>query len=351
VNDWSIRVLSDVIELQRGHDLPSQDRVEGEVPIIGSFGITGRHNEAKYDGPGVAIGRSGASIGTATFVAEPYWPLNTCLFVRDFKGNDERWVFRLLDSTDFMAFNSGSAQPSLNRNFLNGIPVLVPSLPEQRAIAEVLGALDDKIAANIDVVRIAMALLTALYDEKTDHASSRLVPVADLVRRLVQTRKLSKVDAIRDGVVPIFDQSDEGLLGFASGEGYFHASPSAPVLYFGDHTCKLRVATQDFFVGPNTIPFVGDGVDTTTLFFVLQGVQKQEEYKRHWQELMNKRVPLPEPANQVEITDLATGLFSLRTTLEVENRQLVALRDTLLPELMSGRLRVKDAEKKIEEVV
>ncbi|AFE17578.1 putative type I restriction/modification system specificity determinant [Mycobacterium tuberculosis] len=52
--------------------------------------MTGMHDTAAYDGPGVAIGRSGAAIGTATFVAGPIWPLDTCLFVRDFKGNDPR---------------------------------------------------------------------------------------------------------------------------------------------------------------------------------------------------------------------------------------------------------------------
>lgn len=137
--EWKNSTLGDLIQLQRGHDLPSQDRLPGTVPVIGSFGVTGSHSVAKYKGPGVAIGRSGASIGCATFVDEPYWPLNTCLFVRDFKANDPRWVYRLLGQIDFMAFNSGSAQPSLNRNFLRSIPVRVPSLTEQHAIAEVLG--------------------------------------------------------------------------------------------------------------------------------------------------------------------------------------------------------------------
>lgn len=82
--------VREVLELQRGHDLPAASRGSGTVPVIGSFGVTGMHDTAAYDGPGVAIGRSGAAIGTATFVAGPIWPLDTCLFVRDFKGNDPR---------------------------------------------------------------------------------------------------------------------------------------------------------------------------------------------------------------------------------------------------------------------
>lgn len=124
MTDWSSSTLGNVVELQRGHDLPTTTRVAGPVPVIGSFGVTGWHNISKYEGPGVAVGRSGASIGVATYVNGPYWPLNTCLFVRDFKSNDPGWVFRLLASIDFSQFNSGSAQPSLNRNFLKGILVV-----------------------------------------------------------------------------------------------------------------------------------------------------------------------------------------------------------------------------------
>lgn len=72
----------DMIFLRRRGDL--------ERYLLWSFGVTGMHDTAAYDGPGVAIGRSGAAIGTATFVAGPIWPLDTCLFVRDFKGNDPR---------------------------------------------------------------------------------------------------------------------------------------------------------------------------------------------------------------------------------------------------------------------
>lgn len=124
MHDYETVVLSEVVTLQRGHDLPSQRRNLGSVPILGSFGVTGWHDTAKYSGPGVAIGRSGASIGVATFVEGPYWPLNTTLFVKDFKGNDPRWVYFLLDAIDFSSYNSGSAQPSLNRNYLADIQVL-----------------------------------------------------------------------------------------------------------------------------------------------------------------------------------------------------------------------------------
>lgn len=145
MSDWERTPLSDVVKLRRGHDLPTQSRRPGSVPIVGSFGITGWHDTMKAKGPGVTIGRSGASFGTAVYVAEDYWPLNTCLYVTDFCGNDPRWVYALLHGIDFSGYNSGSAQPSLNRNFLTAIPVLRPAPDEQRRIAAALGALDDLI--------------------------------------------------------------------------------------------------------------------------------------------------------------------------------------------------------------
>src|SRR6266516_1959004 len=142
---WRDAKLGEFVSLQRGHDLPERNRVAGTVPVLGSFGITGWHDRVKWEGPGVTVGRSGASFGVVTYSAVSFWPLNTALYVTDFKGNDRRFVYYLLKHLDFKRYNSGSAQPSLNRNFVYAIPVRIPPLGEQREIARILGALDDKI--------------------------------------------------------------------------------------------------------------------------------------------------------------------------------------------------------------
>ena len=148
VEEWTRRRLGDFVTLQRGHDLPDERRREGPVPVLGSFGITGWHDAAKARGPGVTVGRSGASFGVVSYSPVDFWPLNTALYVIDFHGNDERFAYYFLKLFDFRAYNSGSAQPSLNRNFIHPVPVDVPPLPEQRAIAHILGTLDDKIELN-----------------------------------------------------------------------------------------------------------------------------------------------------------------------------------------------------------
>ncbi len=145
---WAERPLGEVATLQRGFDLPSHQRRPGRVPIVSSSGHSDVHAEAKVAPPGVVTGRYG-TIGQVFFVTEPFWPLNTTLYVRDFQGNDPRFVYYLLHSVDFESCNDKSGVPGVNRNDLHRLLVDVPpSIGEQRAIAEVLGALDDKIELN-----------------------------------------------------------------------------------------------------------------------------------------------------------------------------------------------------------
>src|SRR5205823_1690384 len=129
----------------------------------GSFGITGWHDSARVKGPGVAIGRSGASFGVATYSAQDFWPLNTVLYVTDFHGNHERFAYYVLSALDLTRFNSGSAQPSLNRNYIALEEVRVPPLPEQLRIADILGALDDKIELNRRMSETLQAIALTLF--------------------------------------------------------------------------------------------------------------------------------------------------------------------------------------------
>lgn len=115
---------------------------------MGSAGPNGFHDTALARGPGIVVGRSGASFGQVHYSPVDFWPHNTGLYVTDFKGNDPRFSFYFLKSLDFSRYNSGSAQPSLNRNFIYPIPVNIPPLAEQKAVATALGALDDKIELN-----------------------------------------------------------------------------------------------------------------------------------------------------------------------------------------------------------
>ncbi len=147
IHGWTEVSLGDVLTLQRGFDLPKAKRNPGSYPVIASTGPVGTHNESMVEGPGVVIGRSG-SLGGGQFIEEDFWPLNTTLWVKDYKGNDVRFCYYLLKSINFTQFNVGSGVPTLNRNHVHPLPVSVPPLPDQRAIAHILGTLDDKIELN-----------------------------------------------------------------------------------------------------------------------------------------------------------------------------------------------------------
>lgn len=144
---WLEVTLGDVLTLQRGFDLPVQDRKVGVFPVIASTGEVGRHQESKVKAPGVVIGRSG-SIGGGQYLETDFWPLNTTLWVKDFKGNNEKYCYYLLKTIDFQQYNSGSGVPTLNRNHVHPLPVLKPSRNEQDEIADILGSLDQKIELN-----------------------------------------------------------------------------------------------------------------------------------------------------------------------------------------------------------
>ncbi len=142
---WETKTLGEVATLQRGFDLPTQDRVAGEFPLVSSSGISDTHHKCAVRGPGVVTGRSG-SISNVFFVEEDFWPLNTVLYVKDFHGNDPRFVFHLLKDFDLQRFASGTGVPTLNRNFVHDEAVSVPALPEQRRIVGILDEAFEGIA-------------------------------------------------------------------------------------------------------------------------------------------------------------------------------------------------------------
>lgn len=163
MSKWHKTTLGDFVSLQRGHDLTDPERKAGAVPVMGSAGQNGFHDAALAKGPGVVIGRSGASFGQVHFSLRDYWPHNTCLYVTDFHGNDPKFAYYFLKSIDFGGYNSGSAQPSLNRNFIYPIEIEVPGIDEQRAIAHILGALDDKIELNRRTNETLEAMARAIF--------------------------------------------------------------------------------------------------------------------------------------------------------------------------------------------
>ena len=160
-----LTTLGEIINLQRGYDLTESQRRPGTVPVVGSAGVHGFHDTAKAKGPGVALGRSGASFGKVSYVREDYWPHNTTIFVTDFRGNNPTFVRYLLESLDFSSLNSGSAQQSLNRNYVYTVQAPKFPLTIQRHIAGILSAYDDLIENNQRRIKILEEMARRIYRE------------------------------------------------------------------------------------------------------------------------------------------------------------------------------------------
>ena len=162
-SDWIETSLGHVIELKRGYDLPAAARKTGSVPVVSSSGITDYHSESKVPGPGVVTGRYG-TIGRVFYLRGEYWPLNTALYVSDFRGNDPRFISYLLTRVNFSIYSDKSTVPGLNRNHLHQEIVRIPkSVSEQRAIGHVLGTLDDKIDLNRRMNATLEGMVRALF--------------------------------------------------------------------------------------------------------------------------------------------------------------------------------------------
>jgi type I restriction enzyme, S subunit len=123
---WCAGTLADVCELKRGYDLASQNRVFGTTPIISSSGPTGWHDKPMVKGPGIVTGRYG-TVGQVFTCHHDFWPLNTTLYVRDFKGSPFWFVFYVLRALDFTKYTDKAAVPGVNRNDLHRDPVNVPN--------------------------------------------------------------------------------------------------------------------------------------------------------------------------------------------------------------------------------
>ncbi|MBW0279918.1 hypothetical protein B4P00_10070 [Shewanella xiamenensis] len=164
MSNWEAKTLGQFLALQRGYDLTADQRTDGNIPVMGAGGQNGTHGTSKASGPGVVIGRSGSSFGQVYLSELDFWPHNTSMYVTDYKGNDKYFTYYLLKNLDFNRLNSGSAQPSLNRNYIYPVKIKVPKPDEQKKISNVLRSLDKKIELNNRINVELEAMAKTLYD-------------------------------------------------------------------------------------------------------------------------------------------------------------------------------------------
>lgn len=128
-----IKNFEDIITLQRGFDLPKQDRTDGIFPLIAANGIVDSISTFKVKSPGVVTGRSG-TIGNVFYIDKDFWPLNTTLYVKDFHGNCPKYISYWLSRFDLSKYANGASVPTLNRNELTGLKCVLHNMQEQQHI-------------------------------------------------------------------------------------------------------------------------------------------------------------------------------------------------------------------------
>ena len=369
---WAEVRLGDLIALQRGHDLPARVRVPGPFPVVGSGGPSGWHNEAKAQGPGVVIGRA-TNLGRPFWVEGPFWPLNTGLYVKDFRGNDPKFVFHLFESLDLSGFDSGSVQPMLNRNYIAGVKLRVPPLAAQRRIAGVLGALDHLIeqemrcADNLDSLS---RLLGTQYLQSLDGAS--FAPMTDLAE-IAKGYSYKSAELVPSDTL-LVNLKNVGRGGEFQARGFkpLSASPK-PHQYVenGDVVVAQTDLTQDRavvgrpvrirrgltsekLVASLDLVIVRPNEATTPeyLYAILDSAPFRAHALAHCNgttvvhmaaaAIPTFQAPIPDPLSLAKFSESVRSLRAAADDAVTNAERLAHTRDELLPLLLSGRVSVRE---------
>ncbi len=134
-SSWKQGTVGDVLQLQRGHDLPRIEMVGGEYPVAGSTGTIGYHNKFTAEAPVIVMGRSG-NIGNPRLYLCNCWTHNTSLYVKQIYQVEPIWAFYLLKNLNYDGFVGGSAVPTLNRNDVHAYGIAIPPLELQKSFSE-----------------------------------------------------------------------------------------------------------------------------------------------------------------------------------------------------------------------
>lgn len=404
---WEKKLLGDVLELKRGYDLPKNNRESGDVQVISSSGPSGYHSSAKVPGPGVVTGRYG-TIGEVFYSNDDFWPLNTSLYVRDFKGNDPKFVYYFLKTLNWQQFNDKSGVPGVNRNHVHEAEIVYPNtLAEQKNVASILSALDDKIELNrqmnetleemarstfkswfVDfdpvVAKAAgqapahmsaqtAALFPASFNEEGLPDGWVKKPVSDFIELIGGGTPKRKVSEYWNGSIPWFsvvdapNHSDVWILGTKeqiTQKGLDESSTKLLPIETTIITARGTVGKVAFLGVPTAMNQSCYGIRGRShwgqrfTYFLIRQMVEELKAKAHGSVFDTitrdtfKMIWFPEPLPKIaQVFEEFTNPILDKIKANVEQNQTLAdLRDTLLPKLMSGEIRLRDVEKAVEKV-
>lgn len=260
---------------------------------------------------------------------------------------------------------TGAGKSILNKTSFEELEIeLYEEFGIQQKIAKFLSNYDDLIENNNRRIKILEEMAQKIYKEwfvdfkfpgheTTTFKDSPLgkIPndwevdfVKNILIRLKSKHKYTQNNILKEGKIIVIDQSTSEYLGFHNDKPDFKANPQKPLIIFGDHTCKMQMLVEDFSIGPNVIPISSEKVPITFLYYLIDSLIETKEYKRHWNDLISKKVVLPINSLSESFSNIITPLMTMINHLKHKNMKLKQTRDILLPRLISGEINVENME-------
>ena len=358
---WKIDELGEFVTLKRGYDLPQQKRKNGEIPIFSSSGVTGTHNEAMVEAPGVITGRYG-TIGEVFFAETSFWPLNTTLYVENFHENDEKFVYYFLKTLEWNKFASASAVPGINRNTVHKEIVRFPDFETQQKIASVLSTIDKKIAVNKaindNLEQQAAALFSSLYNR-----SNTEVRYTDLIQILGGGTPKTGETAYWNGNIAFFTPKDVGTPytfiteKTITEEGLSHCNsrlyPVNTVFVTARGTVgKVGLSGIPMAMNQSCYALVGKETHQLLVYFYTLKAVDRLKHKASGavfdaittRDFDSEQIMKLSDDDAKAFLCVAEPMFQEMLNNSIENLRLSTLRDFLLPKLMSGEIDVSSVQ-------
>jgi type I restriction enzyme, S subunit len=406
-SEWLRGTLAEYIELSNGKTRPEEG---GRTSVYGSNGIIGSCQESNSPKETIVIGRVGTYCGSLHFSKEECWVTDNAIKAVAKKGGHSRYFFDLLKTCDLGRLRAGSGQPLLNQSILGSIEIEIPPIEEQRAIANILGTLDDKIELNRKTNETLEAMAKALFkswfvdfDPVRAKAEGRPTGLpAEISDLFPDSFEDSELGEIPSGwrVAPVGDVVEcvggstpsTNELEYWDGGEYFWATPkdlsslsepflldtakkitadgvqriSSGILPVGTVLLSSRApvgyvaaACVPVSINQGFIALKSNGLMSSAylLNWCLSNVQqfKDRASGTTFAEISKaafRPIPLLVPREEVakSFSDKAHTLYERVVSNMRQSTLLAATRDALLPKLISGVIRIPDAEKMLEEV-
>ncbi|MPL66668.1 hypothetical protein SDC9_12355 [bioreactor metagenome] len=363
MNNWKKTTLGEVCNFRRGHDLPKYDMQEGMVPVSGSNGIIGYHDKQTNIEPCITIGRSG-NVGTPYYY-EKCWAHNTVLYIDDYKGNDPKFIYYFIKTLNLGNYSGGSAVPTLNRNHIHPIEVYFPiDIDEQKRIADVLSALDDKIEINNKINENLEAQAQAIFKQWfVDEVDKNWKEIE--LGNVIETKsggtpsrnnKLYYINGTIDWVkskelnASFIIDTEEKITNEALKKSSAKLLPKHSILIamYGATVGEFAIIHKEMTCNQAICALIPNNQYPYSYLYMLIKNKKTElinmavgSAQQNISQQLIKKILVLDCVNKIkEYHQLVKPMFENIINNKIESQNLSEIRDSLLPKLMSGEVRV-----------